>query len=150
MRRFLTSERGSATVEAAIVVPVLLSLGLGAAETGNLVNEVHEMKSGLAAGARMLARAPAPEAVETQAVNMAVTGTADGSGHARVGGWTAAQVDVSYRWVDNSAGLYTGGAQVRIVRLDTTRPYRGLRLLTLAGGINLTASHEERWTGGGG
>ena len=150
MKRFFVCDRGAATVEAAIVVPVLLSLGLGAAEAGNMVNEVHEMKSGLAAGARMLARAPAPEAVETQAVNLAVTGSADGSGHARVAGWTAAHVEVSYRWVDNSAGLYTGDDQIRIVRLDTRRPYVGLRLLTLAGDINLATSHEERWTGGGG
>ena len=150
MMRFLACRRGSATVEAAIVVPVLLSLGLGAAEAGNLVNEVHEMKTGLAAGARLMARAPAPESVETQAVNLAVTGTANGSGHPRVAGWKAEHVDVSYRWVDNSTGQYTGGAQVQIVRLDTSRAYKGLRLLTLAGGITLNASHEERWTGGGG
>ena len=150
MIRFFACDHGSATVEAAIVVPVLLSLGLGAAEAGNLVNEVHEMKTGLAAGARLLARAPAPESVETEAVNLAVTGSANGSGHPRVAGWKVEQVDVSYRWVDNSAGQYTGGAQIRIVRLDTSRPYKGLRLLTLAGDFNLTASHEERWTGGGG
>ena len=150
MKRFLACQRGSATVEAAIVVPVLLSLGLGAAEAGNLVNEVHEMKTGLAAGARMLARSPAPEALETQAANLAVTSTVDGSGRARVAGWKVEQVDVSYRFVDNAAGQYTGGAQIRIVRLDTSRPYKGLRLLTLGGGVNLSASHEERWTGGGG
>ena len=150
MKRFLACDRGSATVEAAIVVPVLLSLGLGAAEAGNLVNEVPGMKAGLAAGARLLARAPAPESVETEAVNLVVTGSADGSGDPRVTGWKVEHVDVSYRWVDNGANQYTGGAQIRIVRLDTTRPYRGLRLLTLGGGINLSASHEERWTGGGG
>jgi Flp pilus assembly protein TadG len=150
MMRFLHCDRGAATVEAAIVVPVLLSLGLGAAETGNLVNEVHGMKAGLAAGARVLARAPTPESIETTALNLAVTGAADGAGHARVAGWKVEQVDVSYRWVDNSAGLYTGGAQVRIVRLTTSKPYKGLRLLTLAGDFNLTATHEERWTGGGG
>ena len=150
MKRFFACDRGAATVEAAIVVPVLLSLGLGAAEAGNLVNETHEMKTGLAAGARMLARAPSPEAVETQAINLAVTGSTTGSQHTRVPGWKVEHVDVSYRWVDNSAGLYTGDDQIRIVRLDTSRPYVGLRLLTLAGEITMRASHEERWTGGGG
>ena len=127
MKRFFSCDRGAAAVEAAIIVPVLLSIGLGAAETGNLVNETHKMKTGLASGARMLARAPAPApaSVETEALNLAVTGSIDGSLPARLPGWRTSQVTVSYRFVDNSGALYTGGDQIRVVRLDSSRPYSG-------------------------
>ena len=145
--RFRRCVRGSATLEAALVVPFLLSIGLGAAEAGNLVNETHEMKTGLAAGARLLARAADPEGLEADARNLAVTGQRTG-GLARVPGWSPAQVTVSYRWVDNSAQDYTGGDSIRIVRLETAKTYTGLRLLSLFGGRQVTAFHEERWTGG--
>ena len=147
LRRFAACRIGSATVEAAAVVPVLLTLGLGAAEGGNLVIENHKTKVGLAAGARLLARARSPESVEAEARNLAVTGARSG-GAPRIHGWTAAQVQVSYRWVDNADGDYTGGDEIRIVRLTTSRPYAGLGLLRLTGWAWVHGEHEERWTGG--
>lgn len=146
-RRFGRCVRGSATVEAALVVPFMLSIGLGAAEAGAMVSETHKMKAGLAAGARLLARAQDPPSLEADARNLAVTGQRSG-GAPRVPGWTSAQVTVSYRWVSNSSGDYTGGSSIRIVRLQSAKPYRGLGLLSLFAGNQITASHEERWTGG--
>ena len=147
IHRFARCERGAATVEAAVAVPLLLLIGLGGAEMGNFVNEAHKMKTGLAAGARLLARASAPEATEASARNLAVTGLTTANGTPRVRGWTAAQVTVSYRWVANTGAAYTGGAQIRIVRLESTTPYRGLGLLPLVTGSSVSAAHEERWTG---
>ena len=147
LRRFAACRIGSATVEAAAVVPVLLTLGLGAAEGGNLVIENHKTKAGLAAGARLLARARTPESLEAEARNVAVTGARTG-GAPRIRGWSADQVQVSYRWVDNAAGDYTGGEQIRIVRLTSSRPYGGLGLLRLTGWAFVHGEHEERWTGG--
>ena len=144
---FTRCARGSATVEAALVVPFLLTIGLGAGEVAGVVNETHRMKAGLASGARLLARAQDPTAVEAEARNLAVTGVRTG-GTARVAGWTPAQVAVSYRMVSNAAGTYTGGASIRIVRLTSTKPYHGLGLLRLAKAGQVSAAHEERWTGG--
>ena len=147
VRRFRRCARGSATVEAALVVPMMLIIGLGAAEAGNMVNETHRMKAGLAAGARLLARAQNPPGLEADARNLAVTGERSG-GRARIPGWTASQVSVSYRFVPNGTGAYTGGSTIRIVRLESAKPYSGLGLMSLFGSGEVTAVHEERWTGG--
>ena len=146
LRRFRSCAGGAASVEAAVVVPVLLTIGLGAAEAGNLVNENHKMKMGLAAGARLLARAQSPEALEGQARTLAVHGVRTG-GEPRIANWRTDHVQISYRWVDNSANAYTGGTQIRIIRLESTKPYRGLGLLGIAGATQVNAVHEERWTG---
>ena len=148
MGRFLACRRGAAAVEAAFAVPILLSLGLAAADAGFLFSEIHRTKAGLAAGARYLAKAPNPTAVETDAINLAVTGRRTG-GSPRVNGWAAAHVTVSYRDVDNTSHTYTGADAIRIVRLESDRPYTGFGLLSLAGvgSVDVQAAHEERWTG---
>ena len=147
LRRFLRCRRGSATVEAAVAVPMLMLIGLGAAEMGTMVSEAHKMKSGLAAGARLLARAQDPAAMEARARELAVTGSTTPGGMPRLRDWTAAQVTVSYRWADNPNGTYTGGAQIRIIRRQSTIPYTGLGVLRLAGAMQVSAAHEDRWTG---
>ena len=146
LQAFIRCARGSAAVEAAVVVPVLLTIGLGAAEAGNLVNENHKMKVGLAAGARMLARAQAPESLEDQARNLAVTGVRTG-GDPRISNWRTTQVQISYRFIDNSSNAYTGGTQIRVIRLESTKPYHGVGLLGLARSVQVHGVHEERWTG---
>ena len=145
--RFRRCARGAATVEAAMVVPLMLSVGLGATEAGNMVNETHRMKAGLAAGARLLARAQNPANLHAQARNLAVTGQITG-GTPRIAGWSVDQVVIDYDMVPNPGEIYTGGTTIRIVRLQTSKPYNGLGLMRLAGAHNVTARHEERWTGG--
>lgn len=149
IRRLMEDCRGAAAIEAALVTPFLLVVTLGAADAGNLLLERHRMKAGLATGARLIAHSANPTAVEAAARNAAVTGRTSG-GTAVVPGWTTAQVAVSYRWVANSSGQYTGPSSLRIVRLETTRPYAGFGLLRLAGlnSVSTTTFHEERWTGG--
>lgn len=147
---FLKSRRGSAGIETAFALPVLLALGFGAADAGWLLSEAHRMKVGLAAGAHLLARSRDVGASEDEARNLAVTGRISSGGAARVKGWTTTDVQITYRLVDNNAGDYAGGGQVRIVRLASARPYAGFGLLKLAGlgEMTVSAAHEERWTGG--
>jgi len=131
-----------------LAVPVLLLIGLGAAEIGNLVADTHRMKTGLAAGARLLARAQDPEDLEADAKNLAVTGTTAEDGTTRVWGWKASDVTVSYRMVANTGvDPYNAGAEVRIVRLESNIDYGGLGLFRLTGAMKVRAVHEERWTG---
>jgi hypothetical protein len=146
LHAFARCASGSAAVEAAVVVPVLLTIGLGAAETGHLVNENHRMKVGLAAGARMLARAQSPETLEDQARNLAVTGVRTG-GTPRIDNWRTGHVQISYRWINNSTNAYSGGTQIRIIRLESTKPYHGLGFLSMVRPLQVDAVHEERWTG---
>ena len=148
MKRFLACRRGAAAVEAALVLPLLLSLGLAAADAGWLFSETHRTKAGLAAGARYLAKARDPALVQADAINLAVTGRRTG-GTARVKGWETSHVTVSYRMVDNATQSYTGADSIRIVRMHSQRPYKGFGLLKLVkvGELDVEALHEERWTG---
>lgn len=142
--------RGSAGIETAFALPVLLVLGFGAADAGWLLSESHRMKAGLAAGAHLLARSRDVTASEDEARNLAVTGQVASGGTARIAGWSTTEVDVSYRLVENDDGAYAGGDDVRIVRLESERTYTGFGLLRMAGlgPVTLSAAHEERWTGG--
>ena len=148
IRTLLSCRRGSAIVEAALIMPFVLTLGFAAADAGALMSESHRMKAGLAAGARFLARAKDPATVEEDARNIAVTGSRTSGGTPRVKGWTAAQVTISYRIIPDPSGAYAGGGDVKIIRLTSQRSYTGLGLLRLAGAgpITLRATHEERWT----
>ena len=150
LSRFARCRRGSAGIETAFALPVLLILGFAAADAGWLLSETHRMKSGLAAGAHYLARSRDVAASEDKARNFAVTGQTTAGGTARVKGWTADQVTVSYRLIDNTGRTYAGGDQVRVVRLQSERVYEGFGLLRMAGVgvIRMQSAHEERWTGG--
>jgi Flp pilus assembly protein TadG len=149
IRSFAACRRGAAAVEAGLVMPLLITLGLAAADAGYMFSETHRMKAGLATAARYLAKAPNPQAVEAAAANLAVTGRRTGEGQSRVAGWTPSQVQVSYRMVSNTSRAFTGADQLRIIRLQSTRPYTGFGLLSLVGlgSVEVSASHEERWTG---
>ena len=147
---FRRCRRGSAALETAFALPFVLTLGFAAADAGWLLAETHRMKTGLAAGAHLLARSRDLTAAEDKARNLAVTGETSGTGVVRVKGWNPADVDVSYRLVDNARRSYAGGAQVRIVRLESDVVYSGFGLLRMAGvdAVTMRAAHEERWTGG--
>jgi Flp pilus assembly protein TadG len=148
IRRLIGDRRGVAATEAALLAPIFLAIGFGCADAGGLLLERHRIKVGLALGARMIARAPIPSAMESTAKNIAVTGRPSG-GTARVQGWTSNHLVVSYRFVSNGDGAYVGPSDIRIVRLETTKPYQGLGLLKFVGVPSATIHewHEERWTG---
>ena len=149
IRRFLSDQRGVAAVEAALLTPCLLATTVFAADAGKALLDRHQMKAGLVAGARLLARAADPVTMEAPARNLVVTGVT-GGGKARIAGWTANQVTISYRLLDNAAGAYAGGPSLRVVRLESAIPYTGFGVVRFIGvqSLTLTASHEERWTGG--
>jgi Flp pilus assembly protein TadG len=149
LRPFARCARGSAALETAFALPFVLALGFGAADAGWLLSEMHRMKAGLATGAHLLARSRDPAVSETKARNVAVTGRTSG-GTARVKGWTAANVVISYRMTANTSGAYAGDDEVRVIRLESDIPYTGFGLLRMAGvtgSVRLRAAHEERWTG---
>lgn len=149
IRRFRANESGAAAVEAALLMPFLLAATVTAADVGKALLDRHLMKTGLAAGARLLARASDPTTIETQARNLAVMGRPSG-GKSRIAGWSPAQVSITYRLVANGTGAYLGGPTVRVVRVESSIPYTGFGLVNLIGGgaLSVTAVHEERWTGG--
>jgi Flp pilus assembly protein TadG len=154
---------GSALVEGAIVVPVLIALLFGVYEYSWFFYQQHVISTGLRDAARYLARSRDPcdfgssvwGAAQENAKNLAATGSI-GGGPARVKGWTATMVVPRCSQVDNSPpargqSAYRGGLVIYVVTVSTklTDPSLGFfGLLGLPSPI-ISVSHSERVIGPG-
>src|SRR4249920_25575 len=94
---------GSALIEGAIIVPVLLILVLGVFEFSWLIDQQHLISTGIHDAARYIARSANPRdlTIQSDAKKLATTGAIDG-GISRVRGWTMRDVHIAYASVDNS------------------------------------------------
>lgn len=139
---------GAAMVEFSLLAPFLIVLALGTGEFGRFLYQYHLVLDGLRDGARYLARMQDPNDAtsQTNAKNLAVTGTIDGSGAARVGGWVAANVTFTVTPINNSAGTYRGAATIYTVRSNTTFNYQDVGFLGALGlpAISVAATHMQR------
>lgn len=161
--RLNSDRRGATMLELAVVLPVVMMLGMGAIEFGNLIYKDHLLWNGVRDGARYLARLPYDSTNTTQiaandakAKNIAVTGVTSG-GTARVATWTTGQVTVAYTTVANASTCGTGGVQqcyrgassITMVTVSTSFSYQSLGFMGFIGlgSTTLTASHQERLIG---
>ena len=139
---------GAALVEFTLLAPFLLFLGLGISEFGRFLYQYQLVLDGLRDGARYLARLQDPTitANQTSAKNLAVTGTIDGTGSARVDGWVAADVTFTIEDVDNSAGTYRGDSTIHVVHAATTFDYADVGFLGALGlpALSIDVTHEQR------
>lgn len=128
------SERGSAAVELALVLPMTLALIFGGFEAGNYMLTQHKVIKGVRDGARYAARLSfdnydcASGNISTAAQDdiIAVTrsGQPDGDGMVRVRGWDAAEVSVSLSCDDTtSTGIYADLGSAPRVLVATRVPY---------------------------
>jgi len=140
--------RGAMAAEAALILPVLLLFGFGAADYSNLLIQKHRMSSGLVAAGNYLARSSAPESLEAPARNLAVTGSPTGT-DPRIRGWQVSDVAISYRSQQNNNGDYRGGDNIRTVILSSETNYTGFGIVTMIspGGITIRSRYEERVLG---
>ena len=106
---FASDRNGAAMLELALVLPVVMLIGFGAIEFGNLIYKDHLLWNGVRDGARYYAglaydstNATQTTNHETDAKNIAVTGVTSG-GTARVTGWTTSQVTIAYSAIANTA-----------------------------------------------
>ncbi|WP_287284202.1 TadE/TadG family type IV pilus assembly protein [Mesorhizobium sp.] len=165
--RFRRDHRGTALVETALILPLMVPLTAGVFEFGNLIHQKLLMEAGLSDAARFAARcntqlyANAGLVIDCDdiATNIAVFGNAAGTGSARISGWQKADVTVTvadpvsnpldcHNAVD-SAGVVqyrSTTAQVCIVRATGTLDYNDIGMLSLLdiGPITLSSFHEER------
>jgi hypothetical protein len=149
----LWSDRaGAALVEFTIVAPFLLLLGLGLIEFGNVLYRHQLILTGVRDAARYLSRVDDPNALATNARELAVYGEIGGSTN-RVPWWNVGDVSVAVTAINNSVDpdtgtrTYRGGEQILIVRVSTTATYPGVGLLGFLGlgsSLSLSAFHEER------
>ena len=148
---------GSALIEGAIVVPLLLILVLGVFEFSWLIDQQHLISAGIHDAARYIARSANPNdlTIQKHAKNLATTGAIDGD-TARVRGWTARDVSISYSSVENPVDVngsttFRGGAVIRSVTVSTTFTVPSLGFFGFLGlkPPALTVSHQERVIGPG-
>jgi Flp pilus assembly protein TadG len=146
-RRVLRDQNGSALIEFTIMAPFLLSLVLGIAEFGRFLYQYQMVLEGLRDAGRYLARLDANDATnQTNAANLATTGTIDGTGEPRVDNWEAGDIDFSVTDVDNSAEIYRGPAEIEVIEVTTTFDYADVGFLSALGfdPISVDAAHQER------
>lgn len=140
---------GVVAVEAALLFPFLAVLGFGAMDASNMLLQNHKMKQSLVSAANYMARSTDPELVETQAKQIAVSGTTDPAAEPLIKNWTPEDVSISYKLIPNDAGQYRGGNNIRVVDITTTLPYEGFGILKSIRGrtITLNAQYQQRMTG---
>jgi Flp pilus assembly protein TadG len=175
LRRLYGACAGTAAVEFVMILPVLVLLMLGTIDLGRLLADYQLASQGIRDAARYLSRADpvalgidcaagavdAGSAPALAAMNLAMTGTIDGSGGYVLGYWTdtsnlpAAGIELTVNCQDNSgavyAGLYDTLAAVPSLRMsaDISFPLLNGWLLGRGGTMTFTVRHSVAQMGGG-
>ena len=143
---------GSALIEGAVIMPLLLILVLGVFEFSWLIDQQHLISTGIHDAARYIARSANPNdlTIQKNAKNLATTGAIDGD-TARVKGWTTRDVKITYASVNNPVGTngltpFRGGAVIQSVTVSTTFSVPSLGFFGFLGlkPPALTVRHQER------
>jgi Flp pilus assembly protein TadG len=161
--KYARCERGATLVEMTLIVPLLISLSAGVFEFGHLIQNKLLLEAGVRDGARYGARcntsltgSPTGMNCISNVRNIAVTGTHDGSGSARVKNWVVGDVTVAIRNdevakdpVTNAVLYRSQTSHVQVIRVTTSYSYTGASLLSHLGfgPFTISASHEERFLG---
>ena len=157
LRSIWRSSEGSALVEGSIILPVLFILVFGVFEFSWVTCQQHLILTGISDAARYIARSTTPNDPTTKkdAKNLAITGAVDGD-TPRVRGWTVDDVDISYTFLNNSAGdngltNFRGGDVIETVTVSTTFtvPSFGFFSILKLSPPTLNVSHQERIIGSG-
>jgi hypothetical protein len=149
-------QQGSALIEGAVMVPLLIAFFSGVFEFSWFFYEQHVVTIGLHDAASYLARSsdpcnptsPAWKVELGQAKNLATSGSISG-GPARVRGWTTDSVTPQCTKIDNPVGTNGlsryRGSSIYVVSVSTkfTYPSLGLALLKLRSPV-ISASYSQR------
>jgi Flp pilus assembly protein TadG len=173
LRAAWRSQSGIAAVEFVLILPILALLLFGTIEIGRILFDYHAVSKSVRDAARYVARVTEINGVETfsdfatcavdqttavgsptqNARNLALTGTANGSGGYILNYWTdTTTVSVSGACFDNSAGTYQGfyaGRDVPIVTVEATVSFPLMNgwLLGLNDFLTFKISHQEVFIG---
>lgn len=146
--RFHDDRRGSVIVEAAMILPVVMVLLCGLAETARATLHQHRLAESVREAARYLARVPLAcpaggdsnwATARSNAQHLAATGRVSG-GQPLVTGWT----DASFTIADPVCETWSGRA-VQLITVSANIPYQDLGLLRVLGldAVRLGASHQQ-------
>jgi hypothetical protein len=148
LSRLRRDGRGTAIVETAIVLPVIVLLMFGIVELGRALQQHHALTKSVRDAARYIARVPLAcpaagdpnwAAVKTAAQTLAATGRLSG-GTPLVEGWTAAHFDIA-----DPACVDWSGRAVQVITVSAEIPYLDLGFLNVIGlePFNLAAQHQQ-------
>lgn len=144
--KFLNNRAGNASVEAALVLPILIVMFAGVAEIGRGLYQTVAIEKGLRAGALYLARSELPitQSMTDTAVTLVKTG---GSPHYLADGWADASATVEIETQD----FIIDGTTVPVFRLSASVPFDPL-FSNLVPGLDLSIqtiklSHEQPHVG---
>jgi len=148
---YLTDISGGIIVEAALILPFLVTAGLGALDASYMMVQNHRLENQLSLAATYISKSDTPDLRETPAIQLAVTGDISGQGNPTVKGWKVEDVSIEYLTTSNIDGAYRGETAVRTVKLSTRFDYKGFGILSsiLPETPTLAASVQERIVGGG-
>lgn len=150
-RSLLRDRRGTAGIEFAFAMPVLLIIAVGLVEVGRAVNQTTTVQKAIRNGALYAARHqfPLDSETQTEVENMVKYGDAAGGTHYLLPGWAAAeasfQIDTTSFNID---GVPIGGTVIPVVRLTASVPFEPIlgSLLPIPP-FNITASHDQAFIG---
>lgn len=146
LKNILLRNDGNVVIEAALILPFLISAGLGAADASYMLLQNHRAESQLTIAATYMSKAHYPQNVENQAKNLAVTGVIGSGGTPLIAGWSSQDINIAYKTVDNTSGSYLGGGSVKVVQISTEIPYSGLGIVNsiTRNSIKIKVTVEER------
>ncbi len=146
-RELLRARGGSAVVEFALLVPLLLLLLGSVVEVGRVLQHANAVEKGLRAGALMAARSPGccplTTAEQTAVANVVMTGSVDGTAPVLVPGWSTGTLNVSYSTITVDTDTHT------VIRLQAVVPFTPLMAPSffssfgLNDNIKIETAHEQ-------
>jgi hypothetical protein len=145
-RALLRDRSGASFVEAAVVLPILLIIVMGAFDFGRAFSTLSDAQRDLRTAARFLSTLPVSAVCGwglTQARNLAVYGNTTGSRTQHLSGWKTTDI------ILQSPATCSGVTSLGVIRLNATIKYDALiwQSIGLPGTITFNISHEERWQG---
>lgn len=144
--KLLKSRGGSAAVETALTIPVLILMFAGITEVGRGLYQAAAIEKGLRAGALFLARSELPITQQTRddAVTLVKTG---GTANYLVSGWAKQGASVAI----NVTNFVVDGQAVPVFSLSATVPFDPLLAGLIPGldlgAMNIRLSHEQVYIG---
>jgi Flp pilus assembly protein TadG len=148
---------GSALMEGALLLPVLLTFVLGVFEFSWLFDQQHLISTGIHDAARYLARSTNPNdaTIQRDAKILATTGSIDGK-LPRVRGWTMRDIKITFASTENPVDAngvtrFRGGPVIQSVTVSTTFTVPSLGFFAALGlkPPGFSVSHQERVIGPG-
>ena len=153
IRRYYKDESGVAAIEGALLFPILAAIGFGIVDSSMLMMQNHKLTAGLTSAGNYLSKTIAPQAVESQAKQLAVSGNFSSGSTPFIKNLHPNNISISYRKVSNQetngARDYRGGDTINVVVFSVSVPYEGIGFLksVTSGKINVSAKYETRLIG---